>query len=63
MSDKAAKIIIPIALTFITAASYFLKDTFHFLYDALKNIFSFEFSEKRNKFDLILRTKISGIEK
>ena len=52
MSDKAAKMIIPIVFTFITAVSYFLKDTFHFLYDALKNIFSFEFSEKRNKFYL-----------
>ena len=49
MSDKAAKIIIPIVLTCITAASYFLKDTFNFLYDALKNIFSFKFSEKEKQ--------------
>ena len=49
MSDKAAKIIIPIALTFITAASYFLKDTFHFLYDALKNIFSFKLGDKEKQ--------------
>ena len=49
MSDKAAKIIIPIVFTFITAVSYFLKDTFHFLYDALKNIFSFKLGDKEKQ--------------